>query len=1051
MIVGISGALYGQSEDPMPAECGGASGSEEVPNFLPNCGKTSTLWSSDSRHVPNPNARGIRVKANFIILQKIDGTGNFQDIPEHRQFLDEWLNTCNYVLANLTGPSNCTPLVTDAKVQIEPNWIFLPDPDPSEFNWNNDNNPGGFECPNFTTWWLNNLDADIRANTSIPKGINVYLTVDGSIYTEMVVLGIRNNPETPPNPMAYVWCSEQPDKTNLNRASRISVANLYLKYWWFQNTYPYGIDQPFSVTRQWLVNEGRTLAHEFGHSFIDKYVHSNYASPSSGSNCTNHLMHESWMGVSERNVLPEVDAGHIHRNLALSNLRQFIGCSESYSPTPLNQSWNSTAFDRLVVDDELWDHDMRVYSNITVKTGTTLMVTCKLLMAEQGLIKVERGAKLIVDGGAIMRANTCSPSQYWRGIAVSGNNIKLQPGLSSTLTTEDGGVIILAGQGMLEGAVVGVTTQRIPNMHEPEFWGGLLDAGDFTFQDCRKGVEFMKYDLPNNSRFQKTKFIRTSAGSSYAGVTIWDTDGILFDECTFNNMTAQGIRTIDAVFNVRRKNRISGSQTGILSGATNPLNGEILVGVLGAQGVDRNIFLNNVVGIHATANSKVNIYSNDFDSSNFGLAVNGTTSTRVKDNIFMGSAAGSQFENTGYNNLNENECNRYVSTTAGVDIFGTNTGYTFNGEDFSTLLYDLFIEGDDDSPGEPPFFQGMFSAARWNYFTSGKPEQIKTSTAAPTNVTKPFWYIHPDPSINPRLKPKCPLNESCTPQSNFYNLQTGGTLPNCNFPETPGNPSCLTRPCLEAVRNLIAENNAVNAVNPSDSLEGALQALITEREFITGELVRGYIQATRWDSVEMLLNEDLNPANWRRLVSAKLEQKQYAPADSLMQVFPLNTIHDQYFVQVQEINSVRLSNSGFTLSNEQKSTLLTIASASTPEAGYAQTLLGILADTVFMPRLPNFGIAERNSVTDYITVSPRVLEVSPNPVSDLLLVRPTQATRSQIIELRALTTNTLVQSIDVTGLESLTLSVQNLPSGIYLVVLRTQGEVVDRRKIIVQH
>jgi hypothetical protein len=75
--------------------------------------------------------------------------------------------------------------VTDAKVQIVPNWIFLPDPDPTEFNWNNDNNPGGFECPNTTTWWLNGLDAAVNSNTAIPRGINVYLTVDGSVYNEL--------------------------------------------------------------------------------------------------------------------------------------------------------------------------------------------------------------------------------------------------------------------------------------------------------------------------------------------------------------------------------------------------------------------------------------------------------------------------------------------------------------------------------------------------------------------------------------------------------------------------------------------------------------------------------------------------------------------------------------------------------------------------------------------------------------------------------------------------------------------------------------------------
>ncbi|MBK6904096.1 MAG: hypothetical protein IPH04_15180 [Saprospirales bacterium] len=124
-----------QASDPIPVQCAGVSEFEEPEELLaPNCSHTSTLWSSNARHLPHPDARSIHVRANFIILQKIDGTGNFQDIPEHRAFLDEWFDVCNERLGNLWGSSNCSPLIEDAKVQIVPNWIFLPDPNPTEWN-----------------------------------------------------------------------------------------------------------------------------------------------------------------------------------------------------------------------------------------------------------------------------------------------------------------------------------------------------------------------------------------------------------------------------------------------------------------------------------------------------------------------------------------------------------------------------------------------------------------------------------------------------------------------------------------------------------------------------------------------------------------------------------------------------------------------------------------------------------------------------------------------------------------------------------------------------
>lgn len=1019
--------------DPLPVHCEGPDELEESASPAPACARTSTLWSSNARHVPTSTARSIRVRANFIILQKIDGTGNFQDIPEHRAFLDEWFNRCNERLANLWGTSNCSPVVNDVKVQIVPNWIFLPDPDPTEYNWNNDNNPGGYECPNTTTWWLNGLDAAINADPAIPRGINVYFTINGSVYNELVVLGTINNPEQ--NGMSYIWCSEWPSRTNLSKPSRISIANLFLKYWWFQH-HPNVIGVPFAISREWLVAEGDILAHEFGHSFIDCYVHR--------SGCSNHLMAQSG---GSRDVMLEDDAGCIHRNLALSSLRQFVDCDETYRP--FNTPQSSTAYDRVVTTNELWDIDMRLYSNVTVRTGATLTISCKLLMPQGGLIKVEQGAKLIVDGGSVMRANTCSLTQYWGAISVAGNSAKIQPIPTAALATDDAGVVILKNQGILEGAVVGVTTQRIPGVYEPQYWGAVVDVNDFTFRDCRKGVEFMKYDFPNRSKFIKATFTRTSTGSSYAGVSIWDTDGILFEECTFTNMAQNGIISWDAVFNVKQKNRFTGAPIAILAGASAPLSGQIQVGVLGTHGSSRNRFENNVVGIRATSNSKVEIFSNDFANSNFDIAINGTTQSAISDNTFTGSAAGNQFDNTG-DNSNQNFCNTYTGNTVGTNIVGRNTGFLFRQEDFSTLRHDLFIKGTSSNPGEIQLLQGQPGAARWNYFSFGKPENIKTSTVSPDDHTIPFWYFHPDPLINPRLKPKCPLNETCVPKSNFYNLETGGgAFSNCIFPAPPENPPCVTKPCLDILRLVISQKAAQYAQNPTDVLKGELQVLITQREFIIDELIRGYRESDDWVSVEALLNEDLNPANHRRLVGAKLEQKQYAAADTLLQTFPQNTSDDQYFVQVQSVNVARLSDPEFTLSEAQETTLLAIAEAPTPEAGYAQTLLGLLTGRVFMPRLPDLD-TERSAEPNQAFVSSS-LEISPNPVSDLLRVRLQPSALQQTLELRALATGALVQSVDVSGQESLTLTVQHLPSGLYVLVLREQGGVVAHQKVVVQH
>jgi hypothetical protein len=90
-----AGIVNGQ--DPLPAECGmdsiyfveqgQSSGQESIPENGEACfspGGNHLVFTDLPRHTPS--GERIKVRANFIIVQKQDGTGNFQDIPEHRRF-----------------------------------------------------------------------------------------------------------------------------------------------------------------------------------------------------------------------------------------------------------------------------------------------------------------------------------------------------------------------------------------------------------------------------------------------------------------------------------------------------------------------------------------------------------------------------------------------------------------------------------------------------------------------------------------------------------------------------------------------------------------------------------------------------------------------------------------------------------------------------------------------------------------------------------------------------------------------------------------------------
>ncbi|MCA6444829.1 MAG: hypothetical protein IM600_15475, partial [Bacteroidetes bacterium] len=81
-------------------------------------------------------------------------------------------------------------------------------------------------------------------------------------------------------------------------------------------------------------------------------------------------------------------------------------------PSDHINKWNITA-------SETWDFDIQMYEDIVVKSGNTLKVTCKINMAREGRIIVEKGAQLIVDGGEI---TTWSKTGRWDGIYLEGTS-----------------------------------------------------------------------------------------------------------------------------------------------------------------------------------------------------------------------------------------------------------------------------------------------------------------------------------------------------------------------------------------------------------------------------------------------------------------------------------------------------------------------------------------------------------------------------------------------------------------------------------------------------
>jgi hypothetical protein len=211
--------------------------------------------------------------------------------------------------------------------------------------------------------------------------------------------------------------------------------------------------------------------------------------------------------------------------------------------TPMNLTTSSgTAIE--ITENTLWDTDRAVYDDILVKAGNTLTITSKVSMGKMKGIRVEPNATLIVDGGKV--GSFCN--SMWRGIEVWGDVSQHQYydiGVGQYFQ----GRAIFKNNAEIENAWEGVQNWN------PADWnsrGGIIQASNTSFINCRIAAIFMKYqntqpsnsnvNRPDQSFFRLCNFILDdnifddpNQLPPRPRVTLWNTNGVRFEGCNFEN------------------------------------------------------------------------------------------------------------------------------------------------------------------------------------------------------------------------------------------------------------------------------------------------------------------------------------------------------------------------------------------------------------------------------------------------------------------------------------------------------------------------------------
>ncbi|MGD9494051.1 MAG: hypothetical protein AB7V36_11925 [Bacteroidales bacterium] len=550
------------------------------------------------------------IKLNIIIVQHSDGTGNFSsnginpidNSYTDEQFLTELIDKSNDVMAGLSDPSDnggssicgtCNS-IKDTRIRYMLTGIRY---------FQSDTYYGGMNIP--SSW----MKAD---------EINIIIT--GCAFN----FSVANMPSlTNQNVIHYVYANRiYQDYSTYGPLAALGAYHFILHETGHNfnlcHTY-YGGGCPSTCLE--MYNKGFYFDDIFGTYPSNNCPERNFAWNSDPYLAADDFISNNIMsGTVTRNYYSPKQVAAIHRNLSLYSIRKCVLVDTYDNSYPIYVDY-----------DEVWDFSFKIYSDVIIKAGKSLTITCNVMMPKNSKIIVEPGAKLIVDGGTL--TNTCGG--LWQGIELQGNSSLSQ------LTPGAQGQVILKNGAVIENAIDGITT--IANVEDMSSWdwsktGGIIKAENSTFRNCRRGIQFLSYSnvhprfgtsLPNMSYIKNCTFETTAALpgdiAPYAFISMYEVNDVKIMGNTFQNIfpsanvfeLGNGIISIDSKYSV----------TPICNSGTFP-----------CTSFDKNEFINLGYGIRASATNDmrpITVKNAVFNECHFGIYASTIDYSSIVDNEFI--------------------------------------------------------------------------------------------------------------------------------------------------------------------------------------------------------------------------------------------------------------------------------------------------------------------------------------------------------------------------------------------------------------------------------
>ena len=663
------------------------------------------------------------VRLNINIIQKDDGTGNFDNSYNTRKRMRQIITSVNNRYSSF-GPSDAIAWVTE-----------LPNYDSRiRFSIGDTINERLYFYQN-TDWW----------GDTVSDNIMTYIHSNYPEREEAVNVFIYGNPNnsrnggsaTYPNNMnffsnqsinMFYWNSLSGDGAKANLLAHelghiLSLGHTYEDIW-----VSYTCDQNYRdfLKDVFLV----TLPNGTNCPHICKYNAD--ADSVNGDRITNNLMG----GNKNSKYISPMQAGNMHRAMSMYSVRKYVECEKSNVPL-------------VITGEEVWDFNMKLYRDLIIENGAKVTLTCRLVMHSDAKIIIKPGGRLIVDGATI--SNDIYDKNFWQGIEVWGNSSAHQYMVNNNYLQ---GYLEMKNGATIENAKCAVQLWR-PNYISTT--GGIIHATDAVFRNNATSLIALNYNNYNphnghesdyNGYLRDCEFVvdgnYLGNETFYTHVELGYNRGIDFTGCDFsvsssaNGVSANnaGITAYSAGFGVKSScmdpntypcptNSIKGCtftgfNTGILS--INEGNNTNTLSIKDA------VFTNNHTGIHALNIGYAAIVGNEFNigcgtDCTYGVYIDGATSFCIEENLFKPAYnikctryGVGVFNSPSINDIYLNTFNNltYGNLSYGVN-YNVNGGLTYSCNENSGNKIDFCVLKDNGF-GMPKPIQGSSTSPAGNTF-----------------------------------------------------------------------------------------------------------------------------------------------------------------------------------------------------------------------------------------------------------------------------------------------------------------------------------------------